>query len=220
LSDESTRPAIITQISVNDHEPAFSVRFVDGNLPETAEGLTLAQLRVDVEADQAGMVSGSEVRAEGLARRVSDQLAALQAQLHGDPAPARVEQRHNSNFVDWKSFPYFFASAWPTLFMPDALNTSPTQPTQADIPAEFHRVKLPRHKKIDFFQYCRHLMRAADGRYAAHPTLAYALLNIKQRAQVNSFFSAPYPPHPFPTPRAGYKLNLLWGKAAPRRHTA
>ena len=183
--DAISRPAIITHISTNLQGPEFAVRFVDGNLPETMEHLTLAQLRVEVEADQAGMVSGSEVRAHGLARRVSDQLAALQAQLHGDPTPARIEQRHNSNFVDWKSFPYFFASAWPTLFMPDALNPSQTQATSADIPAEYHRVKQPRHKKIEFFQYCRHLMCAADGRYAAHPTLAFALLNIKQRAQVN-----------------------------------
>ena len=52
----------------------------------------------------------------------------------------------------------------------------------SDIPADWSP-RNPRGSPIALFEYIEHLMGAADGRYAAHPTLAFALNNIKQREQ-------------------------------------
>jgi len=68
--------------------------------------------------------------------------------------------------------------------MPSRLSTGPNGRADdgVDIPADWV-TQTPRERPLVFWEFCEHLMGAGGGRYAAHPTLAFALLNIKQREQ-------------------------------------
>jgi len=153
----------------------------------------------EIEATHSGTVVGGQVRATAAAEMTATGLTDLLQRAGGNPAAATAEtaptfaQPRATSFIDWKETPYFFAKSFPTLFMPDKLNTAPMPPPDAvhrtrapptsDIPAEFKRRTVPRHRSLEFIAWTRHLMHAADGRYSAHPTFAFALLNLKQRAQ-------------------------------------
>jgi hypothetical protein len=154
------------------------------------------------EATHSGTVVGGNVRAAEDAQRAAADLQQVhqrtgpRAARVAAPEPNSVFLQPRASFVDWKAEKYFFAKAFPTLFMPGSLNPAPLpaslaalaaaaaarSPVTSDIPAEFKCVGI-RDRPLDFVLWGRHLMHAADGRYTAHPTFTFACLNIKQRAQ-------------------------------------
>lgn len=73
--------------------------------------------------------------------------------------------------------------AFPTLFMPstDMLNGE----LENDSPSKFTRLG-PRYHKLQFFEWCTHLMLGGKGRFCSHPFLKFVLLNIKNREQALS----------------------------------
>lgn len=146
----------------------------------------------DVDTTHSGTVSSEHGTASSLRQRSNEELNELlqvheQHQGQGDgngDADVRFRQDHSRNLIDWRKHPYFFASTWPTLFMPKRVQLADGSWIK-DVPAEFVRA-APRAQPISFHDYCKHLMNGSDGRYAAHPTLKFALLNIKQRQQALS----------------------------------
>ena len=87
---------------------------------------------------------------------------------NGPPVPPRFRQQHRE-FVRWRDVPFFFASAWPTLFVP-------ADDDATDIPSEFCR-RSARANDASFVAYAKHLL--AVPRYAHHPSLHFALKGIK-----------------------------------------
>jgi hypothetical protein len=87
---------------------------------------------------------------------------------NGPPVPPRFRQQHRE-FVRWRDVPFFFASAWPTLFVP-------ADDDATDIPSEFCR-RSARANDASFVAYAKHLL--AVPRYAQHPSLHFALKGIK-----------------------------------------
>jgi hypothetical protein len=152
-------------------------------------GVAAAAPNSEIEATHSGTVVGGQVRAHDVGAAASDAHDALRERVR--PAahatapvvptapvdhPAPTFRQPHARFVSYKECPNFFAKAWPTLFMPGHLHAAPEPATAAefalpnrvrttaDIPAEFSRQGRSRHHTIDFFQWARHLMHAADGR--------------------------------------------------------
>jgi hypothetical protein len=93
-------------------------------------------------------------------------------------------QHHVPDFLDWSTTPFFFAKAFPTLFLPDRLG----DPINATVPAEFHPVPTAgfyRQSHLSFPDWAEHLMHA-DGRFVAHETFMYSVFSIKQRQQARA----------------------------------
>ena len=83
----------------------------------------------------------------------------------------------------WEQTKFFFAKAWPTLFMP-LTYTEADGTIVSDVPADFNRVK-PRVENPKLPEYIKWLITAQGGRYARHPGLKFALKSMKESASVN-----------------------------------
>ena len=140
-------------------------------------GVAPAQSRPPPEAadsDEAPCLESSGVTTTGGAAGLAASAAAKAAELAGagaagaagaapPPLPRAVRQEYGA-YVAWNRVPFFFAAAWPTLFIPDG----------GDVPAEFVPLEGGRRaKQPSFVAYAAHLM--AVPRYAAHPSLHFAL---------------------------------------------
>eukprot|EP01048_Picozoa_sp_COSAG05_P032089 COSAG05_NODE_12093_length_483_cov_1.851562_1_plen_120_part_01 len=82
----------------------------------------------------------------------------------------------------WRDVPFFFAAAFPTLFVP-AIGTD-------DVPSDFV-CKAVRQQSPTFVEFAKHLLSVP--RYAAHPSLHFVLKGIKDsEAGLGSHDSANY----------------------------
>jgi len=184
------------------------VQYFDDN--SIVDGIPLDHVFIDIETDHTGVIDAGLAQAQNIAHDTQAKLAALshaarcqnapEARLTAaaidagtvDPPPGaplppvpRIVQHHLSGFVDWKATPFFFAKAFPTLFMPDKLG----DPRNATIPAEFNPVCINgfvRQSHLKFPDWCEQLVHAADGRFVAHPTFMFAVGSIKQSTQARS----------------------------------
>ena len=84
-----------------------------------------------------------------------------------DDESSRIRQEHGE-FVRWRDVPFFFAAAFPTLFVP-AIGTD-------DVPSDFV-CKAVRQQSPTFVEFAKHLLSVP--RYAAHPSLHFVLKGIK-----------------------------------------
>jgi hypothetical protein len=150
-----------------------------------------------IEATHSGTVTGSAPAAAGLHGRITGALDHLRnrAKFFEDDSMSeseeeeeekeeeekvghRFQQRFSTSApLSWRDVSFFFAKAWPTVFMPTTDGT--------DVPAEFSRA-APRHHSLRLFEYARYLMNHESGRYSAHPSLKFALLNMKHREQLSA----------------------------------
>ena len=134
-----------------------------------------------LRSTHGGTLEGASVRTTDMAARVTNEATMISNAGGGSAVPPRVIHRHATCVHRWQETQYFFAMAFPTCFMPAELNSS-LGPATADIPADWC-ARNPRDRPLVFYEYVEHLMLAADGRYQAHDTLPFALINMKQRMQ-------------------------------------
>jgi hypothetical protein len=143
------RPGRITAIVPG---PLVQLRFLDDD--SIGDGIPLERVFIEVECDHTGVVDAGDAQPHAAARDAQDGLAGLAQTAQfpnaaaaraaaaaappaaAPPPPPRIVLHHVSQFLDWSATPFFFAKAFPTLFMPDRLG----DPANATVPAEFHPV--------------------------------------------------------------------------------
>ena len=153
----------------------------------------------DVEWTESACVSGADAPTDGLAN-IQRSLSAMVEGPLANAALPRFRQNHSNKLVNWREERYFFAKAWPTLFMP-CTETEEDGSIYQDIPAELNR-RRTRDCDIGVVEWIKYLMTAvchlcllvimvyhvrivivcfaqADYRYSRHSSLKFALKFIK-----------------------------------------
>jgi hypothetical protein len=202
--DGTLRPARITNIEGNANADALvAVEYLD-DIGGLEAGIPLARITIEVEADHTGIIDAPHTTTEAATASLAGLAAAAQAPNAGAAAGAaaaaataataaatataqstpQIVHRHVSEFLRWEDMPFFFAKAFPTLFMPDRLN----DPAHAQVPAEFKPVNWTREANFTFSEWSKYLIHST-GRFAAHPTFMFSLHSIKQRQQARSCIS-------------------------------
>lgn len=132
-----------------------------------------------IQSTHGGTIEGASVRTTDMAARITDEATRISNAGGTSTSTPRVIHRHAQFLRRWDEIEYFFGMTFPTCFMPEELNTSSGPPT-ADLPADWCARK-PRDRPFAFFEWVEHLM--SIGRYQAHDTLPFALVNLKQKKQ-------------------------------------
>ncbi len=95
---------------------------------------------------------------------------------------------HVDGFADMGKTRYAWARAFPTLFIPEyvktGLHNNGSEKWEWMIYDDITGFSLGREKKVVPWKWMTHLMWRDDGRPAAHPTFAMALLNYKMKTQL------------------------------------
>ena len=110
-----------------------------------------------VEWTESACVSGADAPTDGLAN-IQKALNAMVEGLPANVAVPRFRQNHCNKLVNWREEPYFFAKAWPTLFMPST-ETEEDGTHYLDIPAEFNQ-RRSRDVEISVTEWIKHMMTA------------------------------------------------------------
>ena len=195
------RPGRISAIVANAGAgPLVALQYLDDN--SVVDGIPLHRIFIEVETDHTAVVDAGVAQPHEAARDAQAGLAGLaNATQHTNAAAARssgvvvapaapplpaplIVQHHVPNFLDWSTTPYFFAKAFPTLFLPDRLG----DPGNASVPAEFNPSPKPgfyRQSNWSFSDWAEQLLHA-DGRFVAHETFMFAVFSIKQRQQARA----------------------------------
>ena len=93
------------------------------------------------------------------------------------PPVLEIRQPHGSEFINPETEIYFWAKAFPTLFMPTQVNYQGQ--IYYDYPSDFHR-RLPRADDATFAEWSKWIINR-DLRFSAHPTLPFVMLSHKNK---------------------------------------
>ena len=143
----------------------------------TSEILQTTELLTEFE----GNIEPNMSNRSNLSTRIISTLDRIKVNLgviREDQAQTIVQEY--GQMVNWRDIPFFFAKAFPHLFMPEVTIINGVE--IKDIPADYER-NLPRTNSFSFYEYSHYLTNALDGRYSNDHILKFVLLNIKQREQ-------------------------------------
>ena len=139
------------------------------------------QQQVDYERTE-GVTTSERFRHLRLRERGQESVRSL---LTAHESGNEVQTTMTAEHCDYEKFPYFFSSAFPTLFVVDRDLPHPSFQSCCEVPSEY-RIDSGRSTSFTFTDYVKFLYRCPDSRFASHETLRFALLNLKQKTMMLS----------------------------------